>query len=174
VPLPHVMPRCHGFDCTPEYLIIGGLVFCHLTCPMLHVKKQVRRHQGSSCQFCSDGLLLRDALTVLRLRRMIMKCVMLHVQARKSQALYNMINFEFVENFVTEEQVQEKHVVLIEILADSLNYGYSGHAWRVLDAVNGCHIKDLAQLAELYRSFKGEYFVFEFSVVRMLTFMYRN
>ena len=79
-----------------------------------------------------------------------------------------MINFEFVENFVTEEQVEEKHVVLIEILADSLNYGYSGHAWRVLDAVNGCHIRDLAQLAELYRSFKGEYFVFEFSVVRML------
>ena len=79
-----------------------------------------------------------------------------------------MINFEFVENFVTEEQVEEKYVVLIEILADSLNYGYSGHAWRVLDAVNGCHIKNLAQLAELYRCFEGEYFVFEFSVVRML------
>jgi hypothetical protein len=54
----------------------------------------------------------------------------------------------------------------IEILADSLNYGYSGHAWRVLDAVNGCHVKDLAQLAEIYRTFKGEYFVFEFAVVR--------
>jgi hypothetical protein len=47
-----------------------------------------------------------------------------------------------------------------------LNYGYSGHAWRVLDAVNGCHVKDLAQLAEIYRTFKGEYFVFEFAVVR--------
>ena len=30
-PLPHVIPRCHGFDCTPSYLIIGGLVFCPLT-----------------------------------------------------------------------------------------------------------------------------------------------
>jgi hypothetical protein len=83
-----------------------------------------------------------------------------------------MINFEFVENFVTEEQAEEKHVVLIEILADSLNYGYSGHAWRVLDAVNGCHIKNLAQLAKLYRSFTGEYFVFEFSVVRTLSRCY--
>ncbi len=56
-PLPHVMPRCHGFDCTPEYLIIGGLVFCHLTCPMLHVKKQVRFQRAAfDLSFCDESL----------------------------------------------------------------------------------------------------------------------
>ena len=32
-------------------------------------------------------------------------------------------------------------MVLIEVLADSLNYGYGGHRWRVLDQVNGKKVR---------------------------------
>ena len=42
-PLPHVLPRCHSFDCEPDYLIIGGLVFMRLTVrPLARVRARVR------------------------------------------------------------------------------------------------------------------------------------
>ena len=44
--LPHVIPRCHNFDCVPTYLIVGGLVFTPLTCPMLDNKKHKNRSQA--------------------------------------------------------------------------------------------------------------------------------
>ena len=55
---------------------------------------------------------------------------MLHVkkQARKSQALYNLVNFDMVEKFVEDPEME--YVLLIDILADSLNYGYSSIGWR--------------------------------------------
>jgi hypothetical protein len=34
-PLPPLLPRWHGFDCTPEWVVIGGLVFVPLTAPLL-------------------------------------------------------------------------------------------------------------------------------------------
>lgn len=40
-------------------------------------------------------------------------------------------------------------MVLIEILTDSLNYGYDGHQWRILDKVNGTKITTMKQLAEI-------------------------
>ena len=53
--------------------------------------------------------------------------------------------------------------MLIEILTDSLNYGYPGHSWRVLDTVNGVKIVNMRQLCELYTTFPGEFFEFEFA-----------
>jgi len=35
VPLPPPLPRWHDFDCTPEWVIIGGLVFSPLTAPLI-------------------------------------------------------------------------------------------------------------------------------------------
>ena len=34
-PLTSNIPRDHGIDCTPEWLVIGGLLFVPLTCPLL-------------------------------------------------------------------------------------------------------------------------------------------
>lgn len=34
-PLTPKIPRNHGIDCTPEWLVIGGLLFVPLTCPLL-------------------------------------------------------------------------------------------------------------------------------------------
>lgn len=34
-PLPSNVPREHNLDCTPEWLVIGGLLFVPLTCPLL-------------------------------------------------------------------------------------------------------------------------------------------
>jgi len=45
-PLAHTLPRCHGFDCTPEYIIIGGLVFSRLACPMLENKQHKSHSQA--------------------------------------------------------------------------------------------------------------------------------
>jgi hypothetical protein len=45
-PLPHVLPRCHGFDCEPTYLIIGGMVFSPLSCPIMDNKKHKNRSQA--------------------------------------------------------------------------------------------------------------------------------
>lgn len=33
-PIPALAPRFHGFDCTPEYLLVGGLVFTRVTVPL--------------------------------------------------------------------------------------------------------------------------------------------
>ena len=33
-PLVPNCPRDHGIDCTPEWLVIGGLLFVPLTCPL--------------------------------------------------------------------------------------------------------------------------------------------
>ena len=35
VPLPPPLPRWHDFDCTPEWVVIGGLVFSPLTAPLI-------------------------------------------------------------------------------------------------------------------------------------------
>ena len=34
-PLPPLLPRWHGFDCSPEWVVIGGLVFAPLTAPLI-------------------------------------------------------------------------------------------------------------------------------------------
>lgn len=34
-PLPPLLPRWHGFDCSPEWVVIGGLVFVPLTAPLI-------------------------------------------------------------------------------------------------------------------------------------------
>ncbi len=38
-PLPRRLPRTNGFDASPEYVIIGGLLFVSLCCPMLQDKR---------------------------------------------------------------------------------------------------------------------------------------
>lgn len=38
-PLPRRVPRTNGFDCSPEYVILGGLTFVRLCCPMLEDKR---------------------------------------------------------------------------------------------------------------------------------------
>jgi len=39
-PLPPLLPRWHGFDCTPEWLVIGGMVFAPLTAPLIEDASQ--------------------------------------------------------------------------------------------------------------------------------------
>ena len=69
----------------------------------------------------------------------------------RSQALYNLVNFTHVEEFVQEDGFET--IVLIEVLADSLNYGYQGHQWRVLDKVNGQRVDTMRQLCEICTPF---------------------
>merc|ERR1711964_717999 len=38
-----LVPVADGFDCTPRYLIIGGLVFIPLSCPWLEAMTNVRK-----------------------------------------------------------------------------------------------------------------------------------
>ena len=44
--LPRRLPRNHGFDCFPHYVIIGGLVFVRLCCPMLEDKRSKGHHSA--------------------------------------------------------------------------------------------------------------------------------
>ena len=53
--------------------------------------------------------------------------------------------------------------MLINILADSLNYGYNGRAWRVLESLNGEKITTMEQLCELYTANSSEFLRFSFS-----------
>jgi len=34
IPIPPLAPRFHGYDCVPEYLVVGGLVFTKVTVPL--------------------------------------------------------------------------------------------------------------------------------------------
>ena len=48
-------------------------------------------------------------------------------------------------------------IVLAEILASPLNYGYSAPIWRVLEALNGTRMRSLRQLLAAYDAFDGEF-----------------
>ena len=47
---------------------------------------------------------------------------------KESGCTDNLVNFDMVEKFV--EDPEKEYVLLIDILADSLNYGYSSIGWR--------------------------------------------
>ena len=53
--------------------------------------------------------------------------------------------------------------MLINILADSLNYGYNGRPWRVLESLNGRKITNMDQLCETYIANSKEFHRFSFS-----------
>ena len=47
VPLPRPVPRWHGFDAVPEYVIIGGLIFVRMTCPLNDTKRAQQKGAAS-------------------------------------------------------------------------------------------------------------------------------
>ena len=122
-PLPHHMPRASGFDCVPTYVIIGGLVFVPLCCPMFDYKEH--KHL--------------------------------------SQQLYNLVSHSMTSTFCADPSLTRGPIVLINILADSLNYGYNGRAWRVLESLNGEKVTTMEQLCEMYTSNSSEFLRFAFS-----------
>jgi hypothetical protein len=127
-PLPPVLPCTSGFDCTAEYVIIGGLVFTRLTCPMLEDKRS-KSH---------------------------------------SSAIFDLVHFKLARSFApaapADGDEAEQVLLLTEILAAPLNYGYStSTSWRVLDTLNGARIRSLRALHRAYTSHTGEFFEFAFS-----------
>ena len=54
-------------------------------------------------------------------------------------------------------------LVLVEVLAAPLNYGYTMGAWRVLDTLNDAKIRSLRSLHAAYTHHSGEFFEFVFS-----------
>jgi len=50
--------------------------------------------------------------------------------------------------FCADPALSNGPIVLINILADSLNYGYNGRPWRVLESLNGRKISTMDQLCE--------------------------
>ena len=54
-------------------------------------------------------------------------------------------------------------IVLVEILASPLNYGYSTHTWKVLDTLNGRRVHSLRELRAMYMAEEGEFLEFVFS-----------
>jgi hypothetical protein len=50
--------------------------------------------------------------------------------------------------FCADASLSTGPIVLINILADSLNYGYNGRPWRVLESLNGRKISTMDQLCE--------------------------
>ena len=53
--------------------------------------------------------------------------------------------------FCADPALSNGPIVLINILADSLNYGYNGRPWRVLESLNGRKISTMDQLCETCR-----------------------
>ena len=45
-PLPPLLPRWHSFDCLPEWVVIGGLVFVPLTAPLLEDAYRAKSESG--------------------------------------------------------------------------------------------------------------------------------
>ena len=70
-PLPHHMPRASGFDCVPTYVIIGGLVFVPLCCPMFdykehkHLSQQLYNLVSASTPPCGCFCASRRCLSLL-------------------------------------------------------------------------------------------------------------
>jgi len=127
--LPRRLPRNHGFDCFPHYVIIGGLVFVRLCCPMLEDKRSKGHHS----------------------------------------AIYDLVNYQIARSFPPADGGGEggevaEILLLTEILAAPLNYGYTCHAWRVLDTLNGQRPKSLRALHQMYRAVPdGAFLEFVFS-----------
>lgn len=54
-------------------------------------------------------------------------------------------------------------LLLTEILAAPLNFGYESRRWAVLGAVNGERVRSLRALYRAYKQHTGEFFEFTFS-----------
>ena len=62
--------------------------------------------------------------------------------------LYNLVSHSMTSTFCADASLSTGPIVLINILADSLNYGYNGRPWRVLESLNGRKISTMDQLCE--------------------------
>ena len=62
--------------------------------------------------------------------------------------LYNLVSHSMTSTFCADPALSNGPIVLINILADSLNYGYNGRPWRVLESLNGRKISTMDQLCE--------------------------
>eukprot|EP00931_Biecheleriopsis_adriatica_P049872 TRINITY_DN28857_c0_g1_i1.p1 TRINITY_DN28857_c0_g1~~TRINITY_DN28857_c0_g1_i1.p1 ORF type:complete len:562 (-),score=94.41 TRINITY_DN28857_c0_g1_i1:120-1805(-) len=54
IPIPPLAPRFHGYDCCPEYLLVGGIVFVTGCVPMYHDYIQGRSQSRNASRFISD------------------------------------------------------------------------------------------------------------------------
>lgn len=80
-----------------------------------------------------------------------------------SQQLYNLVSHSMTSTFCADASLSTGPIVLINILADSLNYGYNGRPWRVLESLNGRKISTMDQLCETYIANSNEFHRFSFS-----------
>jgi len=80
-----------------------------------------------------------------------------------SQQLYNLVSHSMTSTFCADPALSNGPIVLINILADSLNYGYNGRPWRVLESLNGRKISTMDQLCETYINNSNEFLRFSFS-----------
>ena len=112
-PLQPPMPRTHGFDCAPSWLVIGGLLFAPLTCPMLDL--------------CSQD----------------------ELYATGFGPVSNEV-FDYMASF--RKETSTERVVLIDIMAAEINYGYRFSSWRLLERVNGAEVPNMPALYAMWRS----------------------
>ena len=79
----------------------------------------------------------------------------------------DLLHFQLARSFApaapSDNEDVEQVLVLVEILAAPLNYGYTMGAWRVLDTLNDEKICSLRALHAAYTHYAGEFFEFVFS-----------
>ena len=79
-------------------------------------------------------------------------------------ALFDLVHNQLARSFSTAQE--DEIIVLTEVLASPLNYGYSTATWRALASLNGERPKGLRQLHEMYKAFQGEFLEFAFESAR--------
>ncbi|KAL1521992.1 hypothetical protein AB1Y20_021637 [Prymnesium parvum] len=111
--IPAVIPRTHGVDAQPEWLLIGGLLFAPLTAPLVEAS-------------AVDGAL---------------PAAVYEVYTAASRAAWE---------GHSRGAAPRQTIVLLDILAADVNYGYKAHGWRVLDRFNGAKPRTLRHLHSMW------------------------
>ena len=95
-----------------------------------------------------------------------LSCPLLEDRRSKTASLmlFDLVNFQIAKSYAEEVDGSPREwVVLTEVLAAPLNYGYKNPTWWALDTLNGERIHSLRALYEAYMRFDGEFLEFLFS-----------
>ena len=115
-PIPPPIPRTHGHDAHPEWLLIGGLLFAPLSAPLIEAASP-------------EGSL---PASVYELYMSALRSGWAPPRAGDRRA------------------VGSQTIVLLDVLAAEVNYGYKARGWRVLSRFNGERPTSLVHLQQMW------------------------